>query len=74
MGETQLAIIGAGPAGVSAAIAAASAGIHVTVIDENPRIGGQIFRQMPETFQVEDSRDGVKGRKSFVLFLLLLGR
>jgi len=65
MGETQLAIIGAGPAGVSAAIAAASAGVDITVIDENPRIGGQIFRRMPETFQIEDSQGGVKGRKSF---------
>ena len=52
MREVDLAIIGAGPAGLSAALAAKEAGVSVTVVDENPRPGGQIFRQLPETFQV----------------------
>lgn len=47
----QLVIIGAGPAGMSAAIAAAEAGLTPTVIDENPQVGGQIFRRPPKTLQ-----------------------
>ena len=34
--ETDLLIVGAGPAGLAAAIAAAGKGVHVTLIDENP--------------------------------------
>jgi NADPH-dependent 2,4-dienoyl-CoA reductase/sulfur reductase-like enzyme len=41
---TDLAIIGAGPAGMAAAMEAASLGLSVTVIDEQPAPGGQIFR------------------------------
>jgi sarcosine oxidase subunit alpha len=33
-------VVGAGPSGLSAAIAAAEAGAHVVIIDENPRPGG----------------------------------
>ena len=47
MKKFEFAIIGAGTAGLSAAIAAAKRGVDVTIIDENPYIGGQIFRQMP---------------------------
>ena len=43
---TDLAIIGAGPAGLAAAIEAASLGLSVTVIDEQPAPGGQIFRNV----------------------------
>ena len=42
---TEIAIVGAGPAGVSAAIAAAEAGADVTLIDEYARPGGQYFKQ-----------------------------
>ncbi len=41
---TQLAVIGAGPAGLAAALAARAAGLAVTVIDQNPAAGGQIYR------------------------------
>jgi NADPH-dependent 2,4-dienoyl-CoA reductase/sulfur reductase-like enzyme len=50
--QVDLAVIGAGPAGLSAALTAQAAGLSATVIDENPRPGGQIFRQMPEAFRV----------------------
>lgn len=46
----DLAIIGAGPAGMSAALAAADNGLSVVVIDEQQRPGGQIFRQPPREF------------------------
>ena len=43
-------IIGAGPAGLAAAIEAVRAGASVTMMDENPRVGGQIFRQLRDGF------------------------
>ena len=52
--EIPLVVIGGGPAGLSAAISAARAGIPVLVIDENLQAGGQIYRQLPETYHVND--------------------
>ncbi len=40
-----LAIVGAGPAGLAAAVVAAEAGLAVTVLDSGPSIGGQFYRQ-----------------------------
>lgn len=40
---TEIAIIGAGSAGLSAAYQAASAGADVLVIDENKLPGGQLL-------------------------------
>ncbi len=40
-------VIGAGPAGMAAALAAAEGGAQVTVIDDNPLPGGQIWRDGP---------------------------
>ena len=37
-------IVGAGPAGLAAAYRAASAGLRVAVVDDNPDAGGQIWR------------------------------
>jgi NADPH-dependent 2,4-dienoyl-CoA reductase/sulfur reductase-like enzyme len=47
MSHRPVVIVGAGPAGLSAAIALAERDIQVTLIDENPRVGGQIHRQPP---------------------------
>ena len=43
--QTDIAIIGAGPAGVAAAVTAARAGAQVTLLDESPRAGGQYYKQ-----------------------------
>lgn len=43
----DILIAGAGPAGLSAARIAANSGAHVGIIDDNPRPGGQIWRQGP---------------------------
>jgi NADPH-dependent 2,4-dienoyl-CoA reductase/sulfur reductase-like enzyme len=43
----DIAIIGAGPAGLRAAQVAAGEGARVALIDDNPRPGGQIWRQGP---------------------------
>ena len=49
---TELAIIGAGPAGMAAAIAAREHGIDVMVLDEQAAPGGQIYRNV-ETVTAE---------------------
>ncbi|WP_328352302.1 FAD-dependent oxidoreductase [Streptomyces sp. NBC_00445] len=41
----HLAVIGAGPAGLAATVAAASRGVHVTLIDSAPQAGGQFYRR-----------------------------
>lgn len=45
-----LAVLGAGPAGVAAAVAAAECGLSVVVIDEQPRAGGQVYRAPPASW------------------------
>jgi len=51
MAEIELAVIGAGPAGLAAALAAAEAGARVTLLDEYPTAGGQILvRSAPSSF------------------------
>lgn len=40
----DLLVVGAGPAGGEAALAAASAGLRVALIDESPAPGGQVWR------------------------------
>ncbi len=42
MKTTEIAIIGGGPAGLSAAISGASSGAKVTLIDRNYSLGGQL--------------------------------
>lgn len=59
--ETELAIVGSGPAGLAAAIEAAKTGVKVTVIDENPRPGGQLFKQIHKFFGSEEHKAGIRG-------------
>jgi NADPH-dependent 2,4-dienoyl-CoA reductase/sulfur reductase-like enzyme len=40
----DVAVIGAGPAGLAAAVAAADAGLNVALVDAAPRPGGQYYR------------------------------
>jgi D-hydroxyproline dehydrogenase subunit alpha len=40
----DIAVLGAGPAGLAAAAAAHRAGARVTLVDANPRVGGQFWR------------------------------
>lgn len=44
----DILIIGAGPAGMAAALAAAPSGAAITVVDDNPQPGGQIWRDGPQ--------------------------
>ncbi len=42
--STDILVIGAGPAGIAAAVSAAECGRRVLLIDDNPQAGGQIWR------------------------------
>src|ERR1700730_3041583 len=42
--NVDLAIVGAGPAGLAASATAARLGLSVLMLDENPNVGGQIYR------------------------------
>lgn len=42
--QTDLAIVGSGPAGLAAACAARDCGLEVTLVDEQAQVGGQLFR------------------------------
>lgn len=46
MAEFDLAIIGAGPAGMAAAVVAEKAGLRVVLLDEQAHPGGQIYRDV----------------------------
>src|SRR5579875_3872348 len=47
--STDVAVVGAGPAGMAAALAAADLGCKVVLIDPAPAVGGQIYRQSAVT-------------------------
>jgi NADPH-dependent 2,4-dienoyl-CoA reductase/sulfur reductase-like enzyme len=49
--HTPTLIVGAGPAGLAAAVAASARGEAVTIIDDNPLPGGQIWRGGPNAWQ-----------------------
>ncbi|MEO7580803.1 MAG: FAD/NAD(P)-binding oxidoreductase [Massilia sp.] len=50
MAEPRIIIIGAGPSGVRCAEMLVAAGLRPTLVDENRRDGGQIYRRQPEGF------------------------
>lgn len=45
--NADVLVIGAGPAGLTAALSAAEGGAHVLLLDNQPRPGGQIWRGTP---------------------------
>ena len=45
----ELVVIGGGPAGLAAAALAARAGVSTVLFDENPGVGGQIYRAIIST-------------------------
>ncbi len=61
MKMTDIAIIGGGPAGLSAAIYAASLGAKVTLIDDGLELGGQLIKQTHKFFGSEKQFAGIRG-------------
>lgn len=54
--RADVAVVGAGPAGIAAAARAAEAGRRVVVLDEAPNVGGQIWRHRTLTALAADAR------------------
>jgi len=61
MVKAPLVVVGAGPAGLSAAIEAARAGVKVLVLDENSKPGGQLFKQIHKFFGSKEHKAGTRG-------------
>ncbi|WP_087872760.1 NAD(P)/FAD-dependent oxidoreductase [Arthrobacter globiformis] len=69
--QADIAVVGAGPAGLAAAVAAAEAGAAVAVVDAGTQPGGQFWRHRPEN--VEPQPDG-KGHHGWRTYLDLRSR
>lgn len=69
--QGRLVVVGAGPAGLSAACEAASLGMPTVVLDENDRGGGQLNKQIHKFF---GSGAHGAGRRGFEIAEELLGR
>lgn len=52
----DVAVVGAGPAGIAAAVSAADRGASVALLDDNPRPGGQIWRGGPGAVQKPEAQ------------------
>ena len=61
MERYNLIVVGAGPAGLSAAIEAARHGMSVRVFDENARPGGQLFKQIHKFFGSKEHKAKIRG-------------
>jgi NADPH-dependent 2,4-dienoyl-CoA reductase/sulfur reductase-like enzyme/Fe-S-cluster-containing hydrogenase component 2/bacterioferritin-associated ferredoxin len=60
--ETEVLIIGGGPAGLSAAIELGRLGVRTLVVDDKDRLGGKLVLQTHKFFgSVEDSYAGTRG-------------
>ena len=57
----DIVVVGAGPAGLAAAIEAAKRGARTLVVDENNKPGGQLFKQIHKFFGSHEHRAGVRG-------------
>lgn len=54
--QPQLLVVGAGPAGLTAALEAARCGVDVLVVDERSAPGGQFYKQPGEGFDIDPER------------------
>ncbi|MET4095724.1 FAD-dependent oxidoreductase [Arthrobacter sp. UYCu712] len=64
--KADVAVVGAGPAGLAAAVAAAEAGSLVAVVDAGAQPGGQFWRHRPETVVPEPDGAGHHGWRSYL--------
>lgn len=59
--SVDILVVGAGPAGLSAAIDAAKQGTKVLIADENLQIGGQLIKQTHKFFGSKYEKAGTRG-------------
>ncbi len=62
MGEPDLLVVGGGPAGISAALAAAAAGLSVLLCEQRSALGGAIHRQPAEGVPPVPAAPSLAGR------------
>lgn len=61
MKRYDLVVIGAGPAGLCAAVEGAKKGMSTVVFDENAKPGGQLFKQIHKFFGSKEHKAKVRG-------------
>ncbi len=61
MTKTDILVVGGGPGGLGAAIEAARMGAKVMLVDENPKPGGQLYKQIHKFFGSREHYAGVRG-------------
>ncbi|HEY3314105.1 MAG TPA: FAD-dependent oxidoreductase [Bacillota bacterium] len=61
MNSVEIAVVGAGPAGLSAALAAARQGATVALIERDERLGGQLIKQTHKFFGSGRQEAGTRG-------------
>ncbi len=59
--QAEVVVVGAGPAGLMAALEARRHGADVLLIDEKPKPGGQLFKQIHKFFGSQAHRAGQRG-------------
>ena len=61
MNNLDICVIGGGPAGLEAAVAARELGASVVIVDDNPVLGGQLIKQTHKFFGSKAHYCGVRG-------------
>ena len=61
MKQADVVVVGGGPAGCAAALAAAGAGARVVLVDEQPDLGGHLRWRVAPTHGLEPDLDGQPG-------------
>lgn len=61
MRETEILVVGGGPAGLCAAIEAVKAGAKVMIVDDGLKLGGQLIKQTHKFFGSKDEYAGTRG-------------
>jgi len=59
--ETDVVVIGAGPAGLNTVITLKSYGVKVLLVEQNPQLGGQLIKQTHKFFGSEKESAGKRG-------------
>lgn len=61
MKSYDIVVIGGGPAGLSAALTAASTGVKVLIVDDGMQLGGQLVKQTHKFFGSAEQFAGIRG-------------